>query len=55
MGEVEEFLEAFRRVEGGRTALDPEVVAPVVPRRQEDRLDELTSREREVLALMAKG
>jgi DNA-binding NarL/FixJ family response regulator len=51
--DVEAFVEAVRRVATGGTALDPEVVAHFVGRR--DRLEGLTPREREVLALMAEG
>ena len=51
--DVEAFVEAVRRVAEGGTALDPEVVAHFVGRR--DRLAALTPREREVLALMAEG
>jgi DNA-binding NarL/FixJ family response regulator len=51
-----EFVEAVRRVAAGGTALDPEAVAQLFGRRGEDeRLAELTPREREVLALMAEG
>jgi DNA-binding NarL/FixJ family response regulator len=53
---VTEFVEAVRRVAGGGTALDPEVVAQLFSRRREDGpLERLTAREREVLALMAEG
>jgi DNA-binding NarL/FixJ family response regulator len=53
---VAEFVEAVRRVAGGGTALDPEVVAHLFSRRREDGpLERLTPREREVLALMAEG
>jgi DNA-binding NarL/FixJ family response regulator len=53
---VSEFVEAVRRVAGGGTALDPEVVAQLFSRRREDGpLERLTPREREVLALMAEG
>ncbi|HKU56889.1 MAG TPA: response regulator transcription factor [Gaiellaceae bacterium] len=51
--DVDAFVEAVRRVAEGGTALDPEVVAHFVGRR--DRLAALTPREREVLALMAEG
>ena len=54
--DVEDFVEAVRRVAAGGTALDPEVVAQLVSRRREEGpLDELTPRESEVLALMAEG
>jgi DNA-binding NarL/FixJ family response regulator len=45
-----------RRVGEGGSALDPEVVSQMLGRRrQEDPLEELTPREREVLGLMAEG
>jgi DNA-binding NarL/FixJ family response regulator len=54
--DVEEFGEAVRRVAEGGTAIDPEVVLQILNRtRQRNELDELTDREREVLALMAEG
>jgi DNA-binding NarL/FixJ family response regulator len=50
------FAEAVRRVAEGGSALDPEVVSQMLVRRRgHDPLDELTSREREVLRLMAEG
>jgi DNA-binding NarL/FixJ family response regulator len=53
---VDEFLEAVRRVADGGTAIDPEVVGQLMGRRRErDPLEELTPREREVLGLMAEG
>lgn len=56
VADVSEFLEAARRVARKGTALDPEVVAQLMVRRQtEDPLQGLTDREREVLALMAEG
>jgi DNA-binding NarL/FixJ family response regulator len=53
--DVDEFVDAVRRVAEGGTALDPEVVAQLFSRRKEGLLDQLTSREREVLGLMAEG
>jgi DNA-binding NarL/FixJ family response regulator len=56
IGDVGEFLAAMRRVATGGTAIDPEVVSQLLARRRRgDVLDELTPREREVLALMAEG
>jgi DNA-binding NarL/FixJ family response regulator len=56
VADVETFTDAVRRVAGGGSALDPEVVALLLGRRQhEDPLAALTPREREVLGLMAEG
>jgi DNA-binding NarL/FixJ family response regulator len=56
VADVAEFVAALRRVAGGGTALDPEVVAQLLLRRHKsDPADRLTPREREVLALMAGG
>lgn len=55
VADVAEFVDAVRRVSSGGTALDPEVVAQLLVRRHRQPLDELTPREREVLALMAEG
>ncbi|MFJ5836476.1 response regulator transcription factor [Streptomyces shenzhenensis] len=56
VGRVEEFLEALGRVADGGTAIDPEVVAQLFTRsRQDTRLERLSPREHEVLALMAEG
>jgi DNA-binding NarL/FixJ family response regulator len=54
--EIEDFLDAVRRVARGGTAIDPEVVSQLLGRtRPKGPIDELTPREREVLALMAEG
>jgi DNA-binding NarL/FixJ family response regulator len=56
VADVDEFVEALRRVGGGGTALDPEVVAQLLARsRRRHPLDGLTQRERQVLQLMAEG
>jgi DNA-binding NarL/FixJ family response regulator len=56
VAEVDRFIDAVRRVSDGGSALDPEVVSQLLGRRRsDDPLDELSPREREVLALMAEG
>jgi len=56
VSDVRDFNDALRRVAAGGTALDPEVVSQLmVQRRRDDRLSELTPREREVLGAMAEG
>lgn len=56
VSDVNEFADAVRRVSSGGSAIDPEVVAVLLGRRREhDLLSELTTREREVLRLMAEG
>lgn len=56
VGRVQEFLDALHRVVGGGTAIDPEVVAQLLSRNHADsRLDRLSPRESDVLALMAEG
>jgi DNA-binding NarL/FixJ family response regulator len=51
---VAQFVDAVRRVAAGGTAMDPEVVAQLLVRRQPP-LAVLTAREREVLGEMAEG
>jgi DNA-binding NarL/FixJ family response regulator len=54
--DVDDFLDALRRVASGGSALDPEVVGRLLtPHRSNDPLRTLTGREREVLGLMAEG
>ena len=56
VADVDRFTDAVRRVGRGGSALDPEVVAQLLGRRRrDDPLDALTTREREVLELMAEG
>jgi serine/threonine-protein kinase PknK len=54
--DVTEFIQTLHRVIRGGSAVDPALVQELVAARRPDNpLDELTSREREVLALMAEG
>lgn len=56
VADIADFVDSVRRVAGGGTVLDPQVVAQLlVRRRQADPMSALTPREREVLALMAEG
>jgi DNA-binding NarL/FixJ family response regulator len=53
---VGQFIDAVRRVAGGGTVMDPEVVSQLLARNAAaEPLRELTAREREVLGLMAEG
>jgi DNA-binding NarL/FixJ family response regulator len=54
VADVDDFLDALRRVAGGGTALDPEVVGQLLLRR-DDPVGRLTPRELDVLRLMAEG
>jgi DNA-binding NarL/FixJ family response regulator len=53
VSEVGDFIDAVRRVAGGGTAMDPEVISQLLARREP--LAVLTAREREVLGEMAQG
>jgi DNA-binding NarL/FixJ family response regulator len=56
VGDLRLFTDAVRRVAAGGSALDPDVVARLVGRtRKASPIDDLTPREREVLALIAEG
>ncbi len=57
VSEVDDLADSVRRVADGGCVLDPAVVAQLVgrPRRGDDPVQDLSDREREVLALMAEG
>jgi len=56
VADVRDFVDALGRVARGATVLDPEVVSQLMgSARQDDDLDRLSAREREVLGLMAQG
>ena len=56
VADVEEFVEAARRVARGGSVVDPLVVSQLLGRqRARSRIDDLTPREKSVLALMAEG
>ena len=56
VSDIAEFAAAVRRVGSGGTAVDRDVVSRLLARsREHDPLEELTQREREILALMAEG
>jgi DNA-binding NarL/FixJ family response regulator len=53
---AEDFVDALERIARGGSVVDPALVQELVAqRRRDDPLEELTTREREVLALMAEG
>jgi DNA-binding NarL/FixJ family response regulator len=54
--DVDEFVETLERIVRGGAVVDPALVQELVSaRRADDPLDELSPREREVLALIAEG
>ena len=56
VADLGEFIDAVRRVGNGGSAVDPLVVSRLLgQKRVRDQLEELTDRERSVLALMAEG
>ena len=56
VADVSQFVEALTRVASGGTALDPEVITQLMgASRHRDSISMLTTREREVLSLMAEG
>jgi DNA-binding NarL/FixJ family response regulator len=55
ISDLDDFSDAIRRIARGGSVIDPAVVAVLVGRRARVPLDDLTERERAVLALMAEG
>ncbi len=56
VADVPAFVDAIRRVAAGGSALDPEIVGRILGRRRsQGPLDQLTPREKDVLAAMAEG
>ncbi|WP_086820360.1 response regulator transcription factor [Allokutzneria sp. NRRL B-24872] len=56
VGDVTEFVDSLRRVAEGGTVMDPEVVSTLLRRKKNQQpLDRLTPREREVLGQLAQG
>jgi serine/threonine-protein kinase PknK len=56
VSELDEFLDAVGRVDRGGSVVDPVLIEELVTARDvDDPLEDLTRREREVLALMAEG
>lgn len=56
VADVAEFVDSLERIAGGATVLDSEVVAQLLTRRSKDaRMEQLTGRERTVLAALAEG
>jgi DNA-binding NarL/FixJ family response regulator len=55
VADVAEFVDAVRRVAGGGTCIDQDVITQLLVRRRRNPVDGLSPREREVLELMAQG
>jgi DNA-binding NarL/FixJ family response regulator len=56
VADLAELVDALRRVGSGGSAIDPEVIGRLLNvRRRDEALDQLTVRERSILALMAEG
>jgi DNA-binding NarL/FixJ family response regulator len=56
VADVDEFVAALNRIADGGSVVDPALVGELLGvRRVDDPLEEITAREREVLALMAEG
>ena len=56
VSDIAEFADAVRRIACGGSVIDPDVVAQLLRRRDQDSiLDQLTGRERDILGLIAEG
>jgi serine/threonine-protein kinase len=56
IGDPAVLVEALRRLTAGETVVDPAIVSRLLARRREaDPVDDLSERERDVLALVAEG
>ena len=55
IADVDDFVDALRRVARGGSIVDPDIVRDLLAYRQRDVIGTLTDREREVLTLMAEG
>ena len=55
VADIEDFVDAVRRVGRGGSIVDPDLVRELLARRDRDVIGELTDREREILGLMAEG
>jgi DNA-binding NarL/FixJ family response regulator len=55
VADLDRFFAALERIAAGGSVIDPEVVSALLGRATRDPIEELTPRQREVLALMAEG
>jgi DNA-binding NarL/FixJ family response regulator len=55
VADLDRFFAALERIAAGGSVIDPEVVSAMLGRASRDSIEELTPRQREVLALMAEG
>jgi DNA-binding NarL/FixJ family response regulator len=55
VADLDRFFAALERIAAGGSVIDPEVVSAMLGRARRDSIEELTPRQRQVLALMAEG